>query len=222
METGTILLQRATHRPPATDPAMNDPLETNLNTKASHPFTYAMLHYRRAVHPEFFGIEARRKVEHGLNEFEGWIFRGGHCVRFQIGETCFCEVVVDNPTTLPERGLSGTLPCAGEHDHEEKITDQITYMTTIQSESLSDHLYLGTYKEMLQHGRDSDSLMVAWTDPGGKPNLSLIDLQRYRGELHVQGYHLRSAAGLVLRTQSMVQLPEPEPKKAAAARDARR
>jgi hypothetical protein len=95
-------------------------------------------------------------------------------------------------------------------------------MTTIQSESLSDHLYLGTYKEMLQHGRDSDSLMVAWTDPGGKPNLSLIDLQRYRGELHVQGYHLRSAAGLVLRTQSMVQLPEPEPKKVAAARDARR
>ncbi|MFM9144306.1 MAG: hypothetical protein ACKORL_02790 [Phycisphaerales bacterium] len=202
---------------------MHDPLETNVTpARSPNSFAYAMLLYRRAVHPEFFGIEARRKVQHADPELETWIFRGGHCIRFQGAGATFCEVVVDNPTTLPDRGLAGTLPCAGEHDHEEKITDQITYMTTIQSESLSDHLYLGTYKEMLQHGRDSDSLMVAWTDPGGKPNLSLIDLQRYRGELHVQGYHLRSAAGLVLRTQSMVQLPEPEPKKAAAARDARR
>jgi hypothetical protein len=99
-----------------------------------------------------------------------------------------------------------------EHDHEEKVTDTVNYLTTIQSESLSDHLYLGTYKEMLQHGRDSDSLMVAWTEPNGKPNLSLIDLQRFRNELHVQGYHLRASNGLVIRTQSMIQLPEPTPK----------
>jgi hypothetical protein len=192
---------------------MNDPLETNLNTaKLPGSLAYAMLLYRRAVHPEFFGIEARRKIEHLNCEFEGWIFRGGHCVRFQDGNSCFCEVVVDNPTNLPDRGLSGTLPCAGEHDHEEKVSDTVNYMTTIQSESLSDHLYLGTYKEMLQHGRDSDSLMVAWTEPNGKPNLSLIDLQRFRNELHVQGYHLRASNGLVIRTQSMIQLPEPTPK----------
>ena len=188
---------------------MHDPLDTNVNpTKSSSPHAYAMLLYRRAVHPEFFGIEARRKVQHGDYEFEGWIFKGGHCIRFQYGAISFCEVVVDNPTSLPDRGLAGTLPCAGEHDHDEKITEEINYMTSIQSESLSDHLYLGTYKEMLQHGRDSDSLMVAWSEPNGKQNLSLIDLQRFRNELHVQSFHLRAASGLVLRTQSMVQLPE--------------
>jgi hypothetical protein len=95
-------------------------------------------------------------------------------------------------------------------------------MTTIQSESLSDHLYLGTYKEMLQHGRDSDSLMTVWTDPNGKPNLSLIDMQRFRNELHVQGYHLRAQSGLVLRTQSMIQLPEPASKETPDARSRRR
>lgn len=201
---------------------MHDPLETNLPAAKSASLSYAMLLYRRAVHPEFFGIEARRKLQHGDYEFEGWIFKGGHCVRFQYGAITFCEVVVDNPTSLPDRGLAGTLPCAGEHDHEEKVTEQIAYMTTIQSESLSDHLYLGTYKEMLQHGRDSDSLMVAWTEPNGKPNLSLIDLQRFRNELHVQGYHLRAQSGLVLRTQSMIQLPEPPAKEAPDARSRRR
>ena len=181
-----------------------------------------MLLYRRAVHPEFFGIEARRKVQHGDYEFEGWIFKGGHCIRFQYGAISFCEVVVDNPTSLPDRGLAGTLPCAGEHDHDEKITEEINYMTSIQSESLSDHLYLGTYKEMLQHGRDSDSLMVAWSEPNGKQNLSLIDLQRFRNELHVQSFHLRAASGLVLRTQSMVQLPEATAKETPDARARRR
>ena len=202
---------------------MHDPLETNLPTaKSANSLSYAMLLYRRAVHPEFFGIEARRKLQHGDYEFEGWIFKGGHCVRFQYGAITFCEVVVDNPTSLPDRGLAGTLPCAGEHDHEEKVTEQIGYLTTIQSESLSDHLYLGTYKEMLQHGRDSDSLMTVWTDPNGKPNLSLIDMQRFRNELHVQGYHLRAQSGLVLRTQSMIQLPEPPAKDMPDARSRRR
>jgi hypothetical protein len=202
---------------------MHDPLDTNVNpTKSSSPHAYAMLLYRRAVHPEFFGIEARRKVQHGDYEFEGWIFKGGHCIRFQYGAISFCEVVVDNPTSLPDRGLAGTLPCAGEHDHDEKITEEINYMTSIQSESLSDHLYLGTYKEMLQHGRDSDSLMVAWSEPNGKQNLSLIDLQRFRNELHVQSFHLRAASGLVLRTQSMVQLPEAAAKETPDARARRR
>lgn len=192
---------------------MHDPLETNVNTsKSSSLQNYAMLLYRRAVHPEFFGIDARKKIQHGDFEFEGWIFRGGHCVRFQYGGICFCEVVVDNPTSLPERGLAGTLPCAGEHDHEEKVTEQIAYLTTLQTETLSDHLYLGTYKEMLQHGRNADALMSVWTDAAGKPNLSLIEMQRYRNELHAQGYHLRSDCGLVLRTQSMIQLPPPAAK----------
>ncbi len=202
---------------------MHDPLDTNVSpTKSSSPHAYAMLLYRRAVHPEFFGIEARRKVQHGDYEFEGWIFKGGHCIRFQYGAISFCEVVVDNPTSLPDRGLAGTLPCAGEHDHDEKITEEINYMTSIQSESLSDHLYLGTYKEMLQHGRDSDSLMVAWSEPNGKQNLSLIDLQRFRNELHVQSFHLRAASGLVLRTQSMVQLPEASAKETPDSRARRR
>ncbi len=165
---------------------------------------YTMLLYRRAVHPEFFGIEGRRRLTHAGVEAEAWAFRGGHAVRFQSPDgLTLCEVVSDAPHTLPEGGLVTTLPCVGERDHEETLSDVVQFMTTIQSESLSEHLYLGTYKEMVQHGRDNESLVVEWQGTTGKPNLSVIDLQRYKNELHLQGYHLRAEGGLVLRTQSM-------------------
>ena len=56
-----------------------------------------------------------------------------------------------------------------------------------------------------------------------------IDVQHFRSEVHVQGYHLRSDCGLVLRTQSMIQVVAPkksagktDPKTKGAGRDATR
>lgn len=181
----------------------------NLGSKTTTLQTYSMLVYRKAVHPEFFGIAGRKQIEHGSCAFEGWIFRGGHAGRLQLGNLCVCEVVIDQANHLPDRGLVTTLPCAGERDHEERFGDQVLYMTTIQTETLSEHLYMSTYKEMVAHGRDSDSITTAWSDDSGRPNLSLLDMQRYRNEIHIQGYHLRSDCGLVLRTQSMFQLLAP-------------
>ncbi len=167
---------------------------------------YHMLAFRKALHPEFFGIEGRQRVQHGEYETEAWIFHGGHSVRFQLNGFCVSEVVVEHIDQIPDRGLIAALPCAGERDFEEKVAENIVYMTTMQTETLSDHLYLGTYKEMMQHARENNSLFSAWTDAAGKPNLSLVDVQHFRNEAHIQGYHLRSDCGLVLRTQSMIQI----------------
>lgn len=177
----------------------------NSLTKTSSLQTYHMQLFRVAIHPEFFRIDGRRRIEHGAYDLEAWIFRGGHVVRLRHEATCLAEVVSDQVEQLPDRGLSGSFPCAGERDHEERISESLFYMTTIQTETLTEHLYVGTYKEMLQHGRDGNSLMTAWTDELGKPNLTLLDIQRFRKEVHVQSYHLRSDCGLVLRTQSMFQ-----------------
>ena len=165
-----------------------------------------MLLYRKAVHPEFFGIEGRRCLEQSGAEVEGWVFKGGHCARYQLGPVCLVEVVTDNPAMLPDKALSMQLPCAGERDHQDQVSDALNYLTTIQTETLSDHLYLGTYREMLERGRNNESLMSMWKDDNGRPNLSVLDLERYKNELHVQAYHLRSDCGLVLRTQSMIEI----------------
>lgn len=188
-------------------------------TKASTLQTYHMLVFRKALHPEFFGIEGRNRTKHEDYEAESWIFRGGHSLRFQHNGLCVVEVVVESIDQIPDRGIVATLPCAGERDHEERFGDQLVYMTTMQTETLSDHLYIGTYKEMLQHSRESDSLVSMWTDELGKPNLSVLDVQATRNELHLQGYHLRSDCGLVLRTQSMFQIVrDAEAKRKAAGK----
>ena len=179
-------------------------------SKATSLQSYHLLAFRKALHPEFFGIEGRQRVQHGDYETEAWIFRGGHSLRFQLNGFCMSEIVVEHIDQIPDRGLIAALPCAGERDFEEKIADNLVYMTTMQTETLSDHLYLGTYKEMMQHARENDSLFAAWTDSAGKPNLSLVDVQHFRTEVHVQGYHLRSDCGLVLRTQSMIQIVTPK------------
>ena len=83
-------------------------------------------------------------------------------------------------------------------------------MTAMQSETLSDHLYLSTYREMLEHARESNSLLVLPSDTESRPTLSVIDIQRYRREIHVQGFHLRGEANLVLRTQSMFRIDSGE------------
>ncbi len=170
---------------------------------------YNLLLYRNALHPEFFGIEGRRRIDHGEYEFEAWIFRGGHALRLQHDGVCVSEIVFDQLDSLPERGLVATFPCAGEKDHDASFGDRLVYMTSMQTEILSDHLYLGTYNEMMDHGRQCDGLMSVWTDdPADKPNLSLVDMQRHSDQVHVQSYHLRSDCGLVLRTQTIFQIKD--------------
>ena len=180
----------------------------SVQPKATSLQAYNMLLYRNALHPEFFGIEGRRRIEHGDYEFEAWIFRGGHALRFQHDGLCLSEIVTDDVEQMPERGLIATFPCAGEKDHDTTFGEQLVYMTSMQTEILTDHLYLGTYNEMLEHGRRFEGLMSLWTEVPGKPNLSLVDTQRFADQVHIQSYHLRARCSLVLRTQTIFQIKE--------------
>jgi hypothetical protein len=167
-----------------------------------------MVLFRGAIHPEFFSITGRQRIEHAGYELEAWIYRGGHVLRFEFDKTIVTEIVSEQAEKLPERGIVATFPCAGEKDHECDFTPRITYMTSMQTETLSDHLYLGTYNELVEHGRMSEGLLTVWNDEAGRHNLSLIDMQRFSDQVHVQTYHCRSDCGLVLRTQSIFQVNE--------------
>jgi len=178
--------------------------------KISSLQAYHLLLFRTALHPEFFGILDRRRIEHGPYEFEAWIGQGGHALRFEHGNLCATEVVTAENDPLPERGLVTTLPCAGERDHEEQFNTRVSYLTSVQTETLSDHLYLATYNELRDHGREAKALVHEWMEDDGKPNMSMIDTQRYYDEVHIQCYHLRSDCSLVLRTQTLFQVSPPK------------
>lgn len=178
----------------------------SLASKSTTLQSYNMLVYRAALHPEFFSIDGRKRVTNGEYDFEAWIARGSHAIRFEHNGICVTEVVTDDPEKMPDRGLVTTLPCAGEKDHEAEFADRIVHTTSMQTETLTDHLFLGTHAEMLEHGRCCDGLMSAWSNEPGKGNLSVIDTQRYADEVFVQCYHLHGDCGLVLRTQSIFQI----------------
>lgn len=161
--------------------------------------------YRRPLHPELFDLQARRIERHGDYEVESWLTDGGHVVRIQHAGESMTETVIDTGDHLPESGLLHALPCIGEKDFELTDDPHYNYVTTLQTETLTENLYSATYREMQEFARETGALSWQWTD-GNKPCLSMLDSQKYRNEYHFQSYHLIGSAGFVLRTQSIFEL----------------
>lgn len=175
----------------------------NPSSKSSCLQSYRLLLYKRALHPELFRVVGRRSIEHHGYEFESWIMPGGHLMRFQHGETCGTEVIIAQEDGIPDRGLLAALPCAGERDHEQDFDEKVKLVTTVQTETLPETLYSSTYAELTQFGKESGALLHIWQDDDGGRCASILDVQRYRREVHAQSYHLISHGGIVLRTQSI-------------------
>lgn len=159
--------------------------------------------YSRALHPELFDLQARRTDRHGEYEVEMWATPGGHAVRFQFAGQTMTETVIERGDHLPETGLVHALPCLGEKDYEMPTPGKIGFVTTIQTETLSDNLYNATLREMQDFARETGAISHLWTDEQGVPCLTILDAQKYRREFHIQSYHLYGNSGVVLRTQSI-------------------
>lgn len=167
--------------------------------------TYSMALFRSAIHPEFFKIEERIEVRHNGYDFEAWLFKGGHVLRFEFDGTCVTEVITPDPEVLPERGHITTMICAGERDHEQEFGDRITLITSMQMELLPEHLFGDTYTELVEFGEETQAKVVRYKVDEFH-GASIVDVQRYNDQLHTQSYHLHSQHGLVLRTQTIFEL----------------
>ena len=182
-------------------------IETTMQIpdKMTDQLTYSMALFRAAIHPEFFKIEERIEVRHNGYDFEAWLFKGGHVLRFEFDGTCVTEVITSTPELLPERGHVTTMVCSGERDHEQEFGDRITLITSMQMEFLPSHLFGDSYKELVEFGEETQAKVVCFSDDK-QYCASIIDVQRYNDQLHTQSYHLQSKHGLVLRTQTIFEL----------------
>lgn len=173
-------------------------------TKSLAAVAHTLILYKRALHPELFQLKARRTITHGGYELESWLMQGSHVLRFQSRSFIACELVTDRDGGLPTNGAVATFPAVGEKDYEHAFAEaKVKYVTTVQTETLSENLYGATYQEMIDLAEETDALLHRWTGPDGGRNLSMLDLQRYSREVHAQSYHLVSQGGLVLRTQTI-------------------
>jgi hypothetical protein len=165
--------------------------------------SYQTILYSRPLHPELFTIHDHREIRFGPYHFEAWIMEGRHLCRYEISGACACEIVTESNTGLPDTGVVESILCAGEREFEHRFArSDLNYMTSVQTEQLSSNLYLSTYEELDEFARSEDSLIYRWDDEMGAC-MSILDIQRFAKEVHVQSFHLVAREGLVLRTQSL-------------------
>ncbi len=177
--------------------------QTKPSSQPNNLQTYQVVLYDRALHPELFSLRQRRVVTHGAYELETWLIPGGHILRFEHGGKCLSELVTDQTGSLPQSGIVTAFLCAGERDFDKLFErERINYMTTVQTEQLSENLYLATLDEMRDYADEVEALRHEWADEAG-PNLSMLDVQRFSREIHIQSYHLLASGGVVLRTQTI-------------------
>lgn len=188
---------------------MQDSKEVSMNppSKSSSLQAYRMVLYRRALHPELFKVHARRAFEHGAYRFEAWLMAGSHLLRFEYGSGCATELTTDLEEGVPDRVVA-VVPCAGERDHEQAFGEDIRLVATVQTETLPESLYAATYLELLAFGKENQAMIHTWTDEEEGKCASILDIQRYKREVHAQSYHLMAQGGLVLRTQSIFEHKE--------------
>jgi len=174
-----------------------------IQVRSSSLQTYQAVLYDRTLHPELFQMRSRRVVSHGRYELEVWLMPGSHLLRFELDQRCICELVTDQESGLPSTGILAAFPCAGERDYEHEFKPWgVTYMTTVQTETLSETLYVATFKEMSDFAAQNEALTHEWQDSAGRC-MSIVDIQWFDSQIHAQSYHLLAQGGLVLRTQSI-------------------
>jgi len=137
----------------------------NLPTKPNGLQTYQIFLYRKALHPELFPLKGRRQLVHGAYEIEAWVMPGAHLLRFQHAKLCACELLTDQEGALPVDGAVTGFQCAGEHEFEHSFeAEKVKYITSVQTEQLSDNLYQATYEEMTQFAQETGALIHLWSD----------------------------------------------------------
>ncbi|MEM7628588.1 MAG: DUF2617 family protein [Planctomycetota bacterium] len=175
---------------------MDTPIRSNLLQSLQ------VVLYTRALHPEFFELRGRRVLRQGDYELEAWLMPTGHALRFEHGGKCVCELLTDQENGLPDLGVAEAFYCAGERDYDRAFTREgASYMTTVQTEQLSENLYAATHEELSDFAAEVEAVAHHWDDEG--PCLSMLDMQRYHREVHVQSYHLVAQGGIVVRTQTI-------------------
>ncbi len=168
---------------------------------------YRLMLFSRAVHPEFFEIRKRRASQNRQYELDTWLARGAHVITFTHQGENIVEVLTPSEHAVPARGVVESIPCAGEREHESRFGGRLNYITSVQTEIVSDNLYRATLREMHDHAVENSSLMHRWREDDSRmDSLSVLDVQCYPCEVHAQSWHLDAGCGLVLRSQAIFEV----------------
>jgi len=174
--------------------------------------------YRRPLHPELFTMFLEKRIDTGQYEAQLQLIGTGHLISFHCGGSSICELLTSRGDLLPEKGLIEEIPGDSPRDYQVTYENQIYYVVNVQSEQMSDGVFISVCEEMTKFAQTRGLFIryEQWAKDGQLAPFSFIDYERRPGELDVFTYHTFPERKVILRTQSVFSLypltGQPRPK----------
>ena len=163
--------------------------------------------YEHPLHQELFKIYDDRHIAKGGYEAQIWVTGCTHMIGFYRGPSAMVQLIADEETELPARGLMMETPFRGEKVHEQKHTDGINYMMNFQVEVMSPAVYSKTHHELARQG-SRRGLFVPfprWMVRSLIP-FTYINYEAKPNGLHVFAFHAFPSDLTLIKTQSIFEL----------------
>jgi len=179
----------------------------SVHSKKPRSAGLSVLVYDRGLHPELFGIDARRTRILGGKEVVMWTLTGGgHLVAVTTGGKTVTEVACFPSKSLTDRGLIERLPCKGDKQYEKLVNNDSQYYLALNEEHVTDALFDNSVTELLRLAEEQSGLVTHKKNELGQTEyLSIVVVQLHRKSIHIEGFHLLGDARVLVRTQSIVE-----------------
>ena len=179
----------------------------------SHLESLKLILFERPLHPELFNIHDEITVCKPSWNAQIWITGCSHVVMFSSSDHTLTEVITDDRTPLPKRGLVWSIPFKGEKSHERRCNGDIQYMMNFQVDTMSDRVYCKTHQELIHKGETHGFLVTypqwATTKIDNKNSMtpfSYITCDSRPNGLHIMTFHAYPDATTIIKTQSIFEL----------------
>ncbi len=187
--------------------------KTANKSDLGHPTLQAVdLHlflFDRALHPELFQHFADYRVEQGRYRADIWIVGLSHVITVTTAQQCLTELLARDSELLPSRGVLTRFRLKGERDHERTTPDGWNYMVSTQVETMDEALYKSVHNDLLRHTEKRGWFQSydALAD-GDLVPFTYIDHEARDREFHVHAFHAYPHERTLVKTQSIIELPE--------------
>jgi len=170
-----------------------------------------LLLFERPLHPELFDIYDEIKICKPSWDAQVWVTGAAHVAAFSSSDHTLTEVLADDETPLPQRGLVRSIPFVGEKSHERRCNGGINYMMNFQVETMSSRVYRKTHQELTRKGEGHGTFVTypKWTTNKGKNSMtpfSYITCDSRPNGLHIMTFHAYPSATTIIKTQSIFEL----------------
>ena len=165
--------------------------------------------YDRPLHPELFQQYANYRLSQSGYHADIWLVGLSHVVTVTCGHRTLTELVARESEGLPSRGVVTRFRLKGERDHEKRSTDGWLYMVSSQVETMDEALYKSVHVDLLRHATKRGWFVTHpdWAE-GELVPFSHIDCEARDREFHVHAFHAYPQERTLVKTQSIIELPD--------------